>query len=1230
MEPATDIPGQIPAPVTSRDGVGTDVRPEAVGGSLVQMPWALADQILISATNFITIILLARGFTQAALGEFTLVYSALLFFNTIQAGVITQPHNILGVSRHGRRGGDYKLYTSATFFGQAILCGVAALLALLAWVIALRFGWSVAPLLLSLAPALVAWQLLEFARRVLYTEGRIAAAMATDVIACTAQIAGVAWLCWRHELTGPAALNMIAITSLLGAAFGLWKIRRSFAPGISFKFIRENWHFGKWIVGGEIVGNWLSVQLFVYLSAAMLGAAAAGILRAVHTIFGPARILADVLCTMLPIHFSRVFTTHGKAGLHTQLVLCHLVAVPLLGGYCLLVAVFAQPLLRLLYGDRYAGAAVVLAVYAVAAFASYLMMIVAAALRARRSTRELFNGQLIGSLIAIPIGWVSIRLFGVPGTALGMLVSYLLITLLLWRTYRLSNNDGVSQSTIASAPLPCHASGGLLQRVLKLLDQAGIPYCITHGYQNYPQIISSDVDLIMPADVVRSRLAPLLHANQQLLGAQIVQWIRQDSDYIVLMGVGESLPSDEVGTEPAVEHLCLDISTDYALCNRVLVKCDEIISTRRRHAKFWIPSPELEFICCLLRRIVKQHLSSAHAARLSELYAQAPEACAAQIARFVTRADRALIERAASSGDWQGVQSRLAKLQSQLLLTTAVGHPLSLATRTLVDQWRRLQRWCSPRHGLHVVFLGPDGAGKSSVVRAVRQQLGPAFFNTACRSFPPALMNRGDEVSFSASARPHDVAQRSPIASTLRAVCYWLIYQTIGHLFTIRVERARCFLSLNDRHFVDTLVDPRRYRYAGPKRLLNWIWRVTPKPDLLILLAAPPQVIQSRKPEVTPQETARQCLEYRALARNIPMAAVVDTSVPLSQTVREVAGILITHMAERARQQLRLTRESDRHAGVRCALALMNNVGTEASWLINKIGSGDQANVYEAVCEIGGTDISVCHGSVVVKLFRPDRPEVATAVAEEFESLRQLHALLDDLTIDGWRIRIPKPVRMCQQPPAIIMTKVPGRPLNALLAETAENSTADAISHVLVSALERFWADGRRIYGDFTLSNVLCDPENREISLVDPGMPEKSYECPEIARRWYPASRDVAFMIFDAATSIRQNIGHPILRRHQWQMLVQMLKTILGKLPTHESRRDFLAEVDACSRIHLKHIAVSCSLSGGRHFLVRCIASLRMRLLFARLRNAAVLPSGLDGTDISECRAALADGGERA
>ena len=74
--------------------------------------WGLADQLLVSFTNFATMILVARGLHDAGkFGVFTLVYSAMLFANILQFALVTQPHNVLGQTRSGD---DYRVYTATT------------------------------------------------------------------------------------------------------------------------------------------------------------------------------------------------------------------------------------------------------------------------------------------------------------------------------------------------------------------------------------------------------------------------------------------------------------------------------------------------------------------------------------------------------------------------------------------------------------------------------------------------------------------------------------------------------------------------------------------------------------------------------------------------------------------------------------------------------------------------------------------------------------------------------------------------------------------------------------------------------------------------------------------------------------------------------------------------------------------------------------------------------------
>ena len=101
-----------------RTAMAREARPKLSLRRLGSIHWAVADQALISATNLVTMVLLARGLSQAAFGSFTLIYSALMLVSSFQSTLITQPHNILGATRHGD---DYARYTTTTAIIQVFV-----------------------------------------------------------------------------------------------------------------------------------------------------------------------------------------------------------------------------------------------------------------------------------------------------------------------------------------------------------------------------------------------------------------------------------------------------------------------------------------------------------------------------------------------------------------------------------------------------------------------------------------------------------------------------------------------------------------------------------------------------------------------------------------------------------------------------------------------------------------------------------------------------------------------------------------------------------------------------------------------------------------------------------------------------------------------------------------------------------------------------------------------------
>ena len=439
------------------------------------------------------------------------------------------------------------------------------------------------------------------------------------------------------------------------------------------------------------------------------------------------------------------------------------------------------------------------------------------------------------------------------------------------------------------------ARGALLARLFELLDRNALPYCVLHGYENFGQHVESDVDLLMPPEVLPGKLAALLRANEESLGAAVVQWFRDSAHFIVLCA-----PSTDPATPPMM--LQLHVSTDYVLHNRLIYRGDEILRTRKRHANgFWVPAGQVEFACMLANRVLKRNIQERHEQTLSELWRTHRDLCGEELFRLFSHDNTRRIADAAEAGNFIRVHPVLPQLRRELLRNTLIHQPVDYSKRLASKQGRRLLRWLRPRSGLHVVFLGPDGVGKSTVIDAVKERIAPAFLHVKYRTFARSLLPNKPK------AAPHALPPRSKTASLLKAA-WWAVCYTLGYFVSVHPTRARSGLAINHRYLLDAIVDPMRYRYAGPPWLLRFIWAISPKPDLIVILDAPPEVIQQRKQEIPPEETARQCRAYRALAASVRNSWLIDASQTPQKTIEQVTTLILAHLSERIVHRFRNAR----------------------------------------------------------------------------------------------------------------------------------------------------------------------------------------------------------------------------------------------------------------------------------------------------------------------------------
>lgn len=374
-------------------------------------------------------VFLARDLGPAEFGAFTLVYLVLLLANSLQTALVTQPHNVLGSPLETA---EYRDYTTSAALGQLAVAGAFMLLVLMGALLAPAFGWHRGGLLVALAAAVVAWQLQEFARRALYTKGRIRTAFLNDVVSYGGQLALVLLLVRQRSLTATSALYVIALTSAVAAAGGFWSIRSHLGGHLSLRAFRDNWAIGKWLSAATLA-NWLAGQMYPVFTAGILGIYATGVFRALQNLVAPTQVLANAFQMVATPEASREQARGGPRAVAAFLRRSSvLLALPLLA-YFVLIGAYGRPLVMFFYSPAYAVDAAVIWPLGLAYLLSHAGRVFSVGLSAVQHTRPMFYAQVGAAATTFSIGLMLVRSHGLGGAAVGAAVTQgVQLALLAW------------------------------------------------------------------------------------------------------------------------------------------------------------------------------------------------------------------------------------------------------------------------------------------------------------------------------------------------------------------------------------------------------------------------------------------------------------------------------------------------------------------------------------------------------------------------------------------------------------------------------------------------------------------------------------------------------------------------------------------------------------------------------------------------------------------------------
>ena len=390
--------------------------------------WALIDQAIVSAANFLTGLLVARSLGAAELAAYSLAFTAINGISSVHRALISQPMNILGAresveARHARYAGLMSLQTWL----------LPACLPLMGAVGAVYFPDPA--LVLGAMFFLLVFCLQDMARRFHYTGGEVRGAVPLDAIAFGGQLLALAAGWALGHITAQTVMWWMGMPLLVAFWIGHQGIRRaaaachaSHAP-VPERLLSTHWEQSRWIVLSIVLFTAAS-QLVPFQIASFGDRVDVANYHAANVLMNALNVIRFTVGNYLPGKAAMVLAEQGLPGLKQYMRRLSVAYVLLAGVAYAGFEVLGAWLIDLLFKGQYPGAGELIGSMAAIHLLAMSTIIATAAAQVLGETRVIFYANVAATVAGWALGPWLITQFGIWG-GLGSLAIGLLLPALI-------------------------------------------------------------------------------------------------------------------------------------------------------------------------------------------------------------------------------------------------------------------------------------------------------------------------------------------------------------------------------------------------------------------------------------------------------------------------------------------------------------------------------------------------------------------------------------------------------------------------------------------------------------------------------------------------------------------------------------------------------------------------------------------------------------------------------
>jgi O-antigen/teichoic acid export membrane protein len=399
--------------------------------------FAIFDQGVVSGTNFLTTLIIARVCSQEELGVYSLAWTIVLFLAAAQGNLVSVPYTMYC---HRHSGEALAAYAGSTLLHQLITSlGAVACILGLDMLLSAGIGSvgvrSAAWVLLGAIPFLL---LREYARRLTFAHLALRSAVAIDVLVAVIQLGCLLALQRLGCLSAASAYGAMGAACAVACLYW-WctKTPMRFCRERFVKDWRANWSFGKWALTSQLTG--LALYLLPWILAAFHGEAETGELAACGTLVGLSNLFVIGVNNYLMPKAAQAFTQRGPDALEGVLRKATMYSVVVLGGLCVIAFFVGNALAGIVYGAKYGDTGMLVFMLSLATFIDALGLTASTGLGSMDRPSISLVGDVVQLVVTLgcalwlvfPMGAMGIAIAMVAGRAAGAVVRWTALRMLI-------------------------------------------------------------------------------------------------------------------------------------------------------------------------------------------------------------------------------------------------------------------------------------------------------------------------------------------------------------------------------------------------------------------------------------------------------------------------------------------------------------------------------------------------------------------------------------------------------------------------------------------------------------------------------------------------------------------------------------------------------------------------------------------------------------------------------